>query len=96
MAQIIPLPKECSTQIISVVAWFMCQGAIFRVPVSTLQGNKKDGSMDLCDVEAKGRTLLLSRMWTQGKQSGTIPAEWQEYWNLSAYVDNPPQICRIP
>jgi hypothetical protein len=43
-----------------------------------------------CDVEAKGQALLISRMWTQGKLMGTIPAEWQEYWNLSVYEDNLP------
>jgi hypothetical protein len=36
-AQIFPLPKECSRQIVSAIAWFIWQGAIFRVPVSTLQ-----------------------------------------------------------
>jgi hypothetical protein len=46
--------------------------------------------MGLCDVEAKGRSLLLFRMWTQGNQEDTIPAEWQDYWDISAYEDNPP------
>ena len=35
-------------------------------------------------------------MWTQGKLTGTLPAEWQEYWKLEAYKANPPQISRIP
>jgi len=87
-AQVFPLPRECSRQIMSAIAWFLWQGAIFRVPISTLQ-RKKDGGLELCDVEAKSRALLISRMWTQGKLTGTFPAEWQEYWNLEAYKASP-------
>jgi len=94
-AQVFPFPRECSRQITSAIAWFLWHGAIFRVSISTLQ-RKKDGGLELCDVEAKSRALLISRMWTQGKLTGTFPAEWQEYWNLEAYKANPPQISRIP
>jgi hypothetical protein len=48
----------------SAIAWFIWQGAIFRVQISTLQRNKKDGVLELCDVEAKSRALLIARIWT--------------------------------
>jgi len=79
----------------SAIKWFIWQGSIFRVPISTLQ-KKKDGRLELCDVEAKSRALLIARMWSQGKLKGTLPADWQEYWDIEAYKGNPPQINRIP
>jgi hypothetical protein len=95
-AQVFPLPREYCRQIMSAIAWFIWQGAIFRVPISTLQRNKNDGGLEFCDVEAKSRALLIARIWTQGKLKGTLPAEWQEYWDIEAYKGNPPQINRIP
>jgi len=40
-AQVFHLPRECSRQITSAKAWFLWQGAIFRVPISTLQRKKR-------------------------------------------------------
>ena len=42
-AQVFPLPREYSRQIMSAIAWFIWQGAIFRVPISTLQRKKGRG-----------------------------------------------------
>jgi hypothetical protein len=73
-AQVFSLPRECSRQIMSAIAWFLWQGAIFSLLDIHLT-EKKVGGLELCDVEAKGRALLIARIWTQGKLTGTIPAE---------------------
>jgi hypothetical protein len=70
-AQIYPAPTECVRQIVAAVAWFIWQGTIFRVPISTLQ-KKREGGWDLTDVAAKFRALLLTRIWTQSQSAGTI------------------------
>jgi hypothetical protein len=51
--------------------------------------------LELGDVEAKSRALLIGRIWTQGKLKGTLPAEWQEYWDIEAYKGIHPQINRV-
>ena len=42
-AHVFPLPREYSRQIMSAIAWFLWQGAILRVPISTLQREKRMG-----------------------------------------------------
>jgi hypothetical protein len=83
-------------QIISAIAWYIWQGAIFRVPISTLQRRKEKGGWGLADAEAKCRALLLYRMWTQSHRDVEITAELQRYWNLNEKRRNPPHIQRIP
>jgi hypothetical protein len=58
-AQVLPAPSMQTRQIVSAVAWFIWQGDIFRVPLSTLQKKKKKGDWGLTDVETKCRALLL-------------------------------------
>jgi hypothetical protein len=61
-AQVLPAPSENVRQIVSAIAWYIWQGSIFRVPISTLQRRKEKGGWGLNDVEAKCRELLLYRM----------------------------------
>jgi hypothetical protein len=42
-AQDLPAPSVQIRQIVFAVAWFIWQGNIFRVPLSTLQKKKKKG-----------------------------------------------------
>jgi hypothetical protein len=60
-SQVLPAPSVQIRQIVSAVAWFIWQGDIFRVPVSTLQKKKKNGGWGLNDVETKFRARLLYR-----------------------------------
>jgi hypothetical protein len=45
-AQVLPAPSENVGQIVSAFAWYIWQGAIFRVPLSTLQRRKEKGGGD--------------------------------------------------
>jgi hypothetical protein len=52
-AQVFPLPREYCRQIMSGIAWFIWQGAIFRMPISTLQRNKQDGVWNFVTLKQK-------------------------------------------
>jgi hypothetical protein len=92
----LPAPSENDRQIVSELGWYIWQGAIFRVHLSTLQRRMEKSGWRLTDVEAKCRALLLYRMWTQNQRDGEITAEWQSYWNINEQRDNPPHVQRIP
>jgi hypothetical protein len=96
MAQIYPAPTECVQQIVAAVAWFIWHGAIFRVPISTLQKNMSEGGWELTDVAAKCRALLITRIWIQSQSAGTIMSDLLKYWKIQTYTANPPDIRRIP
>jgi predicted RNA-binding Zn-ribbon protein involved in translation (DUF1610 family) len=95
MAQVLPAPSVQIRQIETAVAWFIWQGDIFGVPLSTLQKKKKGGWV-LSDVETKCRALLLYRTWMQSRRGGEITAEWLRYWNLQTQRGNPPNVKGIP
>jgi hypothetical protein len=58
MPQILTSTKVHTQQLTAVCTWFIWQGAIFRVPVTTLQRPKEQGGWALPDIEVKYRTLL--------------------------------------
>jgi hypothetical protein len=93
---VLPTPSENIRQIVSAKAWYIWQGAIFRVPLSTLQKRKEGGGWGLTDVEAKCRALLLYRTRTLSQRDGQITAQWQRYWNLHTFRGNPRHVQRIP
>ena len=49
------------------VGLYIGKGTTFRVPTSYLQRPKRNGDMDLIDVAATCRALLLSRLYMQGQ-----------------------------
>ena len=62
-----------------VITWYIWRGAVFRVPISTLQRRKEDGGLELIDVAAKCRVLLIARLWVQGKREGSLTTEWLQF-----------------
>ena len=66
IAQIFPIPKEHVRQLPTAIVWFIWKGTIFRVPMSTLQRRRKDGGLELLDIEAKCHALFLTKMRDQG------------------------------
>ena len=58
LARTLPPTKENVLQLTTVCTWFICEGAIFRVPVSTLQLPKEQGGWVLVNIDAKYKTLL--------------------------------------
>jgi len=96
IAQIFPIPKEQVRQLVMAIVWFIWKGTIFRIPLSTLQRRREDGGLELIDIEAKCRTLFLTKMREQGAKEGTLTAAWLQRWNLRKQEGNPPNILRIP
>jgi len=78
-AQVLQPPSECLRQLVSAVVWYIWQGAIFRVPLSTLQRRKEDGGWHMMEVNIKCRALLIRRIWLQEQREGTMMAGWLQY-----------------
>ena len=53
MAQILPPTKDNLRQIIMTISWLLWKGAIFRVPLSTLQRTKKERGWGMIQPAAK-------------------------------------------
>ena len=94
-AQVLQPPSDCLRQITSAIEWYIWQGAVFRVPLSTLQRRKEDGGWGLIEVTIKCCTLLITRFWLQGQREGAMVEGWQRYWRVQGMRDNPPNIRRI-
>jgi CHAT domain-containing protein len=71
IALILPLPKTHTRQLEDIGAWFIWQGATFRVPAAILQTAKDKGGLGMLHMEAKCRTLLYNRMKKFEAQGGT-------------------------
>ena len=52
--------------------------------------------MDLIDITAKCRVLLLSRMYMQGKNACSATVTWLREWKLIGRQETPPHALRIP
>jgi hypothetical protein len=96
VAQVLPAPRQCIQQITAAVTYFIWRGAMFRVPISTLQSRLTEGSWELQDNAAKCRALLLSRMYVQGARPGTVTAAWLHRWGLNNRIPNPPNATAYP
>ena len=68
-AQILPAPHVYTQKLTTAVSWYIWKGTIVKVPTSTLQRTKQKGGMDLIDITAKCRALLLSRTYMRGRNA---------------------------
>jgi len=94
--QIYPPPKDSVRQINTAISWFIWKGAVFKVPLSTLQLPKEAGGRALIHIMAKCMTLFILRIGKQGHQTATFTTDWLTRWYLYERTPNPPQIRRIP
>ena len=78
------------------IQWFIWQGAIFKVPLSTLQLPKEAGGRALIHIMAKCMTLFTLRMEKHGQQKAAFTTDGLTRWHLHERTPNPPQIKRIP
>jgi hypothetical protein len=78
------------------MTFFIWKGAIFRVPISTLQSCKAGGGWELLDIHVKCRALLPSRMHSQNARAGLVQAFWLRKWNLDTHPANPPNVAAYP
>jgi len=76
--------------------WFIWQGAIFRVPVSTLQLPKEQGGWALANVDGKCNMLLYARLWCLSTKDNSITTKLMRKWNLTRPIANPPNVHSLP
>jgi hypothetical protein len=96
ITQFYPPPESIVRQVNTTIAWFIWKGDIFRVPVTTLYRNKRDGGWELIDWASKCQTLFLYQTRHAMERKGTITAEWFRQWNLCLKGTNPPNRGGIP
>ena len=96
MAQVLPAPRLCIQYITTAVTYFIWRGATFRVPIATLHSRRTDGGLELLDIAAKCRALLLSRMYVQGARPGSVMAACLRNWFLNKCLLNPPKAAAYP
>jgi hypothetical protein len=96
LAQIFMPTRAQAQQVTATCTWLIWQGAIFRVPVTTLQRPKDEGGWDLPHIETKCKTLLYNRLQIAGTKSGTILTELFRIWAINGTPRNPPHAHRLP
>ena len=79
-------------QLTTLCTWFIWQGAVFRVPVTTLQRPKEQGGWLLANIDAKCRTLLYAQLWLLCAREGSIATTLMNKWDLTGPIENPPNV----
>ena len=77
-------------------AWFIWQGAIFRVFVSTLQLPREEGGWALTNIVAKCKTLLYAPIWFSFKKNSSITTRLKRKWCLNGPIANDPNVHGLP
>jgi hypothetical protein len=90
LAQIFPPSEDRTKQINTAVSWYLWQGNIFRLPLSTLYKPKRQGGWGLINMKAKCRTLQIRRLEEMGRKKGSETAIWFKNWNLLRPSATPP------
>jgi hypothetical protein len=92
----LPAPDECIRMLNTSISWFLWKGAIFRMPLSTLECSKDEGGWDLIHLNAKRLALLLHRTWQQSQKPETFTEAWLNSWCITDQRPNPPHRGGIP
>ena len=95
-AQVLPPTHEAIRQITAAITRYIWKGTIFRVPVSILYTDPKEGGLGLVDLQSKCRALLVTRLWTQCTRSEGVTLDWLKIWNITGVPANPPNLKAIP
>jgi len=95
-AQVFPAPTTCTRQLKTAIAWYIWNGATFRVPIPSLQEPKRQRGWGLVDIEANCRALLIGRMWAQNTKKSSATTTWLREWNLDGTRAKPPHMEWIP
>jgi len=95
-AQMLPAPNTCTQKLTTAISWYISRGAVFRVPVSTLQRPKQMGGYAMTDIVAKFTAVFFYRMNMQGNRDGSATAAWLQTWNLTVRHANPTHATKFP
>jgi hypothetical protein len=94
LAQVLPPTRPQMQQLSTICAWFIWQGAIFRVPITTLQRPKVHGGWAMTDIEAKCRYLLFVRMQRMYQEEYAATSVLLRGWSIQDTQQNPPEPSR--
>ena len=72
--QTFPLPTDIVRQLKTVLSWFLWEGEIFRVLLSTLELPEEEGGRGLINIVTKYMTLCMLRMEEQGRRKSIFTA----------------------
>jgi hypothetical protein len=89
LAQILPPTDSHIRQINGIASWFIWQGSIFWVPLTTLQRSKAEGGWGLDDVQVKCKVLLYSGLEKAKHRTDSTTALLLNTWNIDATFANP-------
>ena len=89
VAQILPAPVEQIRQLVTAVPWCTWHGAMFRVPLSTMQRPVEAGGLGLIEVSNKCLTTSLARCRTQAEKTGSLDQELFRFMGLLRYNSKP-------
>jgi len=90
-----PTYQGAREQLTTVCTWYIWPGAIFRVPVTTLQLPKEQGCWAPANIEAKCKTLLYARLWFICTKNSSIISLMRK-WDLTGPIANPPNVHGLP
>ena len=80
----------------AIASWYIWNGAIFRVPMTTLQLPKRAGGWGMDEIGIKCKALLYGRMMRLGMETFTCTSLLMRYWKIDRPSANPPPATRLP
>jgi hypothetical protein len=83
LAQALPPPGDCIRQLTTTISYFLWQGDLFRVPITTIQREKSQGGWDLLNILAKCRSILIIRLQKQLQATNSLAASWLTEWDVT-------------
>jgi hypothetical protein len=86
--QIYPPADAILRQLNTTISWFILQGVIFLVPLSTLQKPKDEGGWGLMKPAAKFLALFIYRLREQGMRKRAITEDWMKWLGLHEPTKN--------
>jgi hypothetical protein len=96
LTQSLPPTTNNVKQLTAIASRFIWHGAMFRVPMSTLQRGKDQGGWGMENIAVKCKMLLYNRMSRAKEGNGTFTALLMKRWKIDSNIKNPPRATIIP
>ena len=96
LAQVLPPTRQHMQQLSTVCAWYIWQGATFRVPMATLHRTKAHGGWAMTDIDAKCRYLLFLRIRSMCEKDCALTITLLRGWDIRAIQHNPSNLRGLP
>jgi hypothetical protein len=96
LTQSLPPTIKNIKQLNAIAAWYIWHGAIFRVPMTTLQRTEDQGGCGMDNIASKCKMLLYTRMIKAKERDGAFTPIIMKYWKIDGRIMNPPKATNIP